>query len=140
MKVTLKHPTPKRLLEEAKAEQHQHPYDLSKYGAVIDTLFQKEFSYAKIAKWISARLGGTIDRGQVYYVYQNWLKKRQAAQSRAALEELQEEATALGNGIDEAESADPELEEFLKEGEARLLNAEADKEDAQRRRKGRKRS
>jgi hypothetical protein len=138
MSATFERPTPKKLLKEAKEEEHQHPYNLLDYDKVIDTLIQKEFSYAKIAKWLSARLGGTIDRGQIYYVHRTLLKRRQAALARAALEELQEPAATAGNDIDGVDSPDPELEKMAEETEIRRLNAEADKEDELRKRKGRR--
>jgi hypothetical protein len=117
---------------------HQRPYDILDFSEVIDALFQKEFSYAKIAKWLSARLGGTIDRGQIYYVHRTLLKRRQKAQARAALEEIQEGAKNLGNEIDGEEPEDPQVEQFLHDAERMRLNYEAGKEDAQRKRKGRK--
>lgn len=138
MSTTPERPTPKKLLKEAKEEEHQHPYNLLDYDKVIDTLFQKEFSYAKIAKWLSARLGGSIDRGQIYYVHRTLLKRQQAAQARTALEELQKGAATLGNETEEGEPEDPRTEEFLRDAETMHLNYEAGKLDALRRRKGRK--
>src|SRR5258708_17475836 len=70
-------PSPKKLLKEAKAEAHQHPFDLLDYCDVIDILFRKGFSYAQIAKWLSVRLEDTVKRGQIYYVYQLWLQKQE---------------------------------------------------------------
>ena len=136
MDLTPEIPTPKRLLKEAKAETPQHPYDLADYGDVIDVLFRKSFSYAKIAKWLSVRLGVPIKRGQIYYVYQNLLKSRQVAQSRAVLEQIAgEEMSGIG---DEPETLDPEHEKFLRESHEAQLDAKADEEDAKRKRKRRK--
>jgi hypothetical protein len=134
MSSPLERPTPKKLLSEAKQERHQHPFDLSKYGAVIDTLFQKEFSYAKIAKWLSARLGGKIDRGQIYYIYQNFLKKRRDEKFKADFKELQDQGL-MGNDMSDTPEPDPQLDQFLADSESRHLIAQADNEDGQRTRR-----
>ena len=129
-------PTPKKLLREAKAEQHQHPYDLLDYGDVIDTLFRKGFSYAQIAEWLSTRLEDTIKRGQIYYVYQNWLQKKQSAEVDEFFNKQESGLVAGEQGIEFA--SDPAFEEMLKESHDAKLDAEADKEDLKRKPKRRK--
>ena len=130
-------PTPGKLLKEAKAEQHQQPYDLLDYGGVVDTLYRKGFSYAKIAKWLSVRLEGEIDRGQVFYIYKKWLRDREAAENHKFL--LEQENGSSEDPLSAEFPPDPELDKFLQESDKRRLNAEADKEDSKRRAKSRKR-
>lgn len=138
MSLTPEIPTPKKLLKEAKAEPLQHPYDLSDYGHVIDTLFKKGFSYAKIAKWFSARLGGTVKRGQIYYTYQNWSEKKKGAETDAWL--AKQEKGSVGDVLDGKPSFDPALEEMIRTDQERQLDAEAKKEDSKRRRKPRRKA
>jgi hypothetical protein len=138
MSLTPEIPTPKRLLKEAKTEELQHPYDLTDYGEVIDVLFRKGFSYAKIAKWLSVRLEGPVKRGQIYYVYQNLLKSRRAAESLAASSSLVDDERSSGPENGEADDFDPELAKFLNESQEAQLDAQADKEDSKRKRKRRK--
>ena len=126
-------PTPKKLLKDAKAEPLQHPYDLSDYGKVIDTLFKKGFSYAKIAKWLSARLGGTVKRGQIYYVYNIWLDRTRSAEVEAML--VEQEKGSMPEMLTGMPSTDPALEQMIREDRERQLDAEADKEDMKRKRK-----
>lgn len=129
MDATPKAPTPKSLLREAIAEPSQHVRKLGAYGLVINTLAEKGFSYANIAKWLSDRLKDDIRRGQVYYVHQNWLGERQVKQSRAALEQMAlEEMT----GSDELGKMEPELSTFLQEAEDRRMDQEAHAKDARR--------
>lgn len=138
MSLTPEIPTPKKLLKEAKAEPLQHPYDLSAYGGVIHTLLKKGFSYAKTAKWFSARLGGTVKRGQIYYVYQNWRDKENIAETEAWL--AKEEKGSVADILDGKPSIDPALEEMIRTDQERQLDAKAEKEDSKRRRKPRLKS
>jgi hypothetical protein len=126
-------PTPKKLLKEAKAEAHQHPFDLLDYGEVIDTLFKKGFSFADIAKWLSARLEDAIKRGQIYYAYQVWLEKQETARvdKQLTAHEIFTAEDLLGNGPPD----DPALEAMLQESHEAQLDAKAAREDSHRKRK-----
>lgn len=101
-------PSPNLLLLEARgAEGLEAPLKIDDYASVIAELREKKnFSYQKIADWLSERLGREVNKGMVYRAYEN-------------LRELRElQAMTLDVDIDEPE--EKSIEEEIAEATAQL--------------------
>ncbi len=62
------------LVEAEGALDQEAPLSLSDYVRVIDQLRDKNYSFGKIAEWLSERLGRPVNKGGVYRAYADWLE------------------------------------------------------------------
>lgn len=91
-KVKKKKPSPGELLAEVKGRPAAKTYEFEDYVEVIDEMQRKDFSYAKIAKFLSERLEYPITRGQVYRAHQLWLEAKRYDEEQEREEEAAEAA------------------------------------------------
>lgn len=94
-------PTPEMLLVEAEGALDQEaPLSLFDYGRVIDQLRDKNYSFGKIAEWLSERLGRPINKGGVYRAYSDWLEDcRLQEEHGLSLHEVREHTEDEGTRI-----------------------------------------
>lgn len=114
-KAKKKKPSPDELLAEVRGRGPAKTYEFEDYIEVIHEMQDKNFSYAKIAEFLSERLGYSIARGQVYRAYQTWLEVR------AEVEKEQAEAEHLAS-LDDRTDFDPE-DHLWREREEKLSQA-----------------
>jgi hypothetical protein len=81
-------PSPFELLEEITQQGTAKTYQFEDYLEVIDQMHKKDFSYAKIADFLTQRLGYSVTRGQVYRAYNQWLELKEMEEEKAELERL----------------------------------------------------
>jgi hypothetical protein len=91
-KTKKKKPSPGELLAEVKGRPAAKTYEFEDYVEVIDEMQRKDFSYAKIAIFLSERLEYPITRGQVYRAHQLWLEAKRYAEEQEREEEAAEAA------------------------------------------------
>jgi len=80
MKIKKKKPSPGELLAEVKGQPAVRTYEFDDYVEVIHEMQSKGFSYAKIAEFLTEKLGYAITRGQVYRAYQLWAQVQEEEQ------------------------------------------------------------
>ncbi len=71
---TKKPPTPDELLAEVRGRGAAKTYAFQDYIEVVDHMNSNGYSYAKIAEFLTEKLGYGISRGQVYRAHQIWLE------------------------------------------------------------------
>jgi len=105
-------PSPEELLSEVKGRPRDKTYEFEDYVEVIHEMKSKDFSYARIAAYLSERLGYDITRGQVYRAYQLWCEmKDEEAREEAERKREAEEAAMPTGDEDDSGPDDPDSEE-----------------------------
>ncbi|MEZ5413278.1 MAG: hypothetical protein R3F03_03080 [Opitutaceae bacterium] len=95
-------PSPEMLLVEAEgAVDRDAPIDLNSYGNVIDQLRDKNYSFGKIAEWLSDRLGRRINKGAVFRSHQIWLQWQKLNESTMGIEPPHGDDDLAENEIDD---------------------------------------
>lgn len=94
------------LVEAQGAIERDVPIVLSDYAPVIGQLRHKNYSFGKIAEWLSERLGRSINKGGVFRVYQDWEEDRN---------EYLAEREAIEPPPDDEEQADRLIREIASE-------------------------